>query len=39
MGVGDPLPGVRKEVTVVYQYRGRERCATAREGDSLNLPQ
>ena len=39
MGVGDPVPGVRKEVTVVYQYRGRERRATVREGDTLNLPQ
>jgi len=39
MGVGDPLPCVRKEVTVVYQYRGRERRATARESGTLNLPQ
>lgn len=39
MGVGDPVPGVRKEVTVVCQYRGRERRATVREGDTLNLPQ
>ena len=39
MGVGDPVPGVRKELTVVYQYRGRERRATVREGDTLNLPQ
>ena len=39
MGVGDSVPGVRKEVTVVYQYRGRERRATAREGGTLNLPQ
>ena len=39
MGVGDSVPGLRKEVTVVYQYRGRERRATAREDGTLNLPQ
>ena len=39
MGVGDPVPGVRKEVTVVYQYRGRERRVTVRENDTLNIPE
>jgi hypothetical protein len=38
MGVGDPAPGIRKELRVVYQYRGRQQRATVRENDTLNIP-
>jgi hypothetical protein len=37
MGVGDPAPGIRKELSVVYEYRGRQRRATVRENDMLHI--
>jgi len=35
---GDPAPGVVKTLTVEYEVNGSRRTATARDGESLRLP-
>jgi hypothetical protein len=36
---GDPDPGQRKQLSVVYRHHGQEQTITVPEGDQLNLPQ
>jgi hypothetical protein len=35
---GDPAFNQPKDVMVTYEYQGRSRTATTREGGNLNLP-
>lgn len=35
---GDPAPGVRKTITVDYEYNGRAATASFTEGETLRLP-
>ena len=35
---GDPAPGVRKMLTVIYEYRGRTYEKAAYDGEALTLP-
>jgi len=35
---GDPAPNTRKQLYVVYSYRGQQRNATVEEGQDLQIP-
>lgn len=35
---GDPWPGADKVLTVIYRYKGQERNATVKEGNTLRIP-